>query len=204
MSRIASVALLTALLVSNSSHAKHSGSGRSPPRKLSERQIGVLEEFVPLIPAEYDPIEIVALAMVETGLTPAAISWTGDYGILQVNCKIHAPKMKKVFGFEDCKKDMLDMKKNVKASLYIFTRMRTLYRGCRRKKVYACYNGGPGWKVVMRRCLESCEGKACRKCNRPARYADSVKKHIRFLNRKYRDLIYSLSNRQQQQPGISK
>jgi hypothetical protein len=170
----------------------YSSSGRNPPRKLSERQVKVLEKFIPLIPKEEDIFEIVAIAMVETNLSPKAVSHTGDYGVLQVNCRVHEKRLRKLFGFKDCKKDMLVMEKNVTASMFILSRFRR-YRWCRGSKVYSCYNGGQGWRVVMKKCLETCEGKRCKSCNRPERYGKSVKKHIRFLKKKYKDLITRLS-----------
>ena len=185
------------LLFCNNVYAKgpYSGSGRNPPKKLSERQISVLKNFVPLIKwSGEDPFVMTAIAMVESSLTESAISRSGDYGILQVNCRIHSKKLKKLFGFKHCKKDMLDMRKNIVASAYVLSRFRK-YRACRKHHLYACYNGGQGWKAVLKKCMEekNCEA-PCRKCNRPARYANSVKKHIRFLKRKYSDLILSLSS----------
>lgn len=184
--------IATVLSLMGTSAFAYSGSGRNPPRKLSERQIKVLEKFIPLIPKEENIFEIVALAMVETNLSVKAISHTGDYGILQVNCRVHRKRLKKLFGFNHCKKDMLVMEKNVTASMFILSRFRK-YRRCRGSKVYSCYNGGQGWRVVMKRCLENCTGKRCKSCNRPERYSNSVKKHIRFLKRKYKDLITRLS-----------
>ena len=169
----------------------HAGSGRNPPKKLSERQIKVLEEFIPMFPTNIDPFEIVAIAMVESSLTPTAIGF-GNYGILQINCTVHKRNLKKLFGFKNCRKDMLDMRKNLRASLYILNAFRTKYKRCRGQNAYACYNGGQGWKAVKKKCLRDCSGKACRSCNRPARYQNSVKKHIRFLKKKYAEFITRL------------
>lgn len=169
---------------------KYSGSGRFPPKTLSERHKEQIKRILPLIPSKYDPYEILAIGMVESSLTDQAISHTGDYGLMQVNCRIHRKRLKEVFGYKDCEKDMLVLEKNMKASLLIIDLFRSRYRQCRGPKLYSCYNGGQGWKFVQKKCLEKCEGeKECRKCTRPARYAKSVKRHIRFIKRKYKKLI---------------
>jgi len=166
--------------------AKYSGSGRNPPKSLSERHISQIKRVLPLIPGEYDAYEIIGIGMVESGLTDRAISHTGDYGLMQVNCRIHRKRLKKVFGFNDCEKDMLVVENNMKASLLLISLFRKNYRQCRGTKVFACYNGGQGWKYVQNKCLDKCgTDSQCRKCTRPARYSNSVKKHIRFLKRKY-------------------
>ena len=168
---------------------KYSGSGRKPPRSLSKRQISQLKKLLPLIPSSYDPYEIIAIGMVESGLTPIAVSHTGDYGLMQVNCRIHRKRLKAVFGFKNCEKDMLIVEKNMKASLHIIDLFRK-YERCRGSKVYACYNGGQGWRFNQDRCLKKCSEKSrCRKCTGPARYADSVSRHVIFLKRKYTNLF---------------
>ena len=169
---------------------RYSGSGRKPPRTLSERHVNQIKALLPLIPSTFNPYEIVGIGMVESSLTPGAISHTGDYGLMQVNCRIHRKRLRTTFGFKDCEKDMLVVTNNMKASLLLIKLFREKYRQCRGSRVYACYNGGQGWKFVQNRCLKLCSTeKQCRKCTRPARYADSVKRHIRFLKRKYSDLF---------------
>ena len=186
---LASTLLLTSPAMSQDAK-RYSGSGRKPPKSLSERHIKQIKELLPLIPSTFNPYEIVGIGMVESSLTPRAISHTGDYGLMQVNCRIHRKRLKTVFGFNDCEKDMLVVRNNMKASLLLIELFRKKYRQCRGSRVYSCYNGGQGWKVVQNRCLEKCSSeKQCRKCTRPARYADSVKRHIRFLKRKYSDLF---------------
>ena len=95
-----------------------SGGGRNPPKTLSDRHKEVISRIVPYLkkvhPKE-DPVEIVAIAMVETNLKEGLTSHTGDYGLLQVNCKIHKKKLANRLGIKNCRKDMFIMNKNVES-----------------------------------------------------------------------------------------
>ena len=169
-----------------------SGGGRNPPKTLSDRHKEVISRIVPYLkkvhPKE-DPVEIVAIAMVETNLKEGLTSHTGDYGLLQVNCKIHKKKLANRLGIKNCRKDMFIMNKNIDAAVLILNLFRK-YRSCRKSNLFACYNGGQGWKVVSSKCrVEHCGNQECRRCNRPSRYASSVRKHIRFLRKKYSHLF---------------
>jgi hypothetical protein len=176
------------------SRSSYSGSGRNPPKVLKDRQIVMLKKILAVLPEGEDPIEIIAIAMVESSLTAKAVSHTGDYGILQVNCRIHRKRLKKHFGIKKCETELLDIKKNVLASTHILGLFRSKYKQCRGEKAYACYNGGQGWRSNLKKCLQKCEatmdpGVSCRKCGRPQRYSNSVKKHKRFLKKKYLHLF---------------
>ena len=163
----------------------YSGSGRKPPAILNEKQLSVLQEVVGMIPASENKTNILALIMVESNLTPAAVSRTGDYGLMQVNCRIWRAKLKKDLGIQDCEKEMMDMETSIRAGVYVLNKFRK-YRRCRGSKVYACYNGGQNWQGRAESCQAACQDDTCRRrCWRPARYADSVRRHIRFLDRKY-------------------
>lgn len=169
-----------------------SGSGRNPPKKLSKRHIRQIKRILPLIPSKYSPYEIIAIGMVESSLRTNAVSQTGDYGLMQVNCRSHKKKLRKIFGFKNCEKDLLIIENNMKAALLVFSIFRKNYKQCTGQKVYACYNGGQGWKFVRNRCLKNCSSeKPCRRCGRPERYANSVKKHIEFLKKNYSYLVVS-------------
>ena len=181
------------LLAANNSLANQvSGGGRNPPKSLSTKQIDVLKRITSYLSLKHkkeDPIEIVAIAMVETNLKEGLISHTGDYGVLQVNCKVHKKKLAKVLGLKNCRKDMFILEHNIDAAVLILGLFRK-YRACRKTNLYSCYNGGQGWRVVAQKCrVQHCGNQDCRRCNRPARYASSVKKHIRFLKRKYSHLF---------------
>jgi len=178
----------TLLVPSHVSAAHISGGGRKPPKSLSIKQVDVINRITSYLKERHpkeDTIEIVAIAMVETNLKEGLISHTGDYGLLQVNCKVHKKKLAKRLGLKNCRKDMFILEHNVDAAVLILNLFRK-YRACRKSNLYSCYNGGQGWRVVGQKCrVEHCGNRDCKRCNRPARYASSVRKHIRFLNKKY-------------------
>jgi len=187
------IGALCLLLAPSHTLASHiSGGGRNPPKSLSEKQVIVLKKITSYLRVKYpkeDPVEIVAIAMVETNLKEGLVSHTGDYGVLQVNCKIHAKRLAKELGLKNCRKDMFILEHNIDAAILILNRFRK-YRACRKTNLYSCYNGGQGWRIVSQKCrVQHCRNQDCRKCNRPARYASSAKKHIRFLKKKYSHLF---------------
>ena len=178
------------LFVLYSAHAQnYSGSGRRPPRQLSERQLQMLDRVKVLIPATENRFEILALIMVESNLTSTAISHTGDYGLMQVNCRIWRERLRAEFQIQNCEEELLDVPTNLRIGIYILNRFKR-YKQCRGSRVYACYNGGQSWRRRAERCEASCGDDACkRRCWRPARYQDSVRRHIRFLRRNYSERI---------------
>ena len=194
---IASIIITTMLISCSLAIAQtYSGAGRKPPRQLSERQRLVIKEMVKYIPEGVDPMEIIAIGIVESNLTPRAVSHTGDYGVLQVNCRIHRKRLKREFGVVNCEKEMLWTPVNVKAGVRILLLFRKGYKQCRGKNAYACYNGGQGWKVRRDQCIEKnrCGAiedkeffdKCIRKCSRPARYQRAVLRALRFLKREHK------------------
>jgi soluble lytic murein transglycosylase-like protein len=167
-------------------------SAEAKPWALNDRQVGVAEQIINhlrnLHPTE-DPVEYIALAWVESRLTPSAISRTGDYGVLQVNYRIHKRKLRERLRINSTR-DLLEIRNNINASVLIVNLMRRKYRHCRGSRVYSCYNGGPGWKRVQQSCLSSCEGQRnCRRCKRAFRYGSLVRKIKRRLMRRHRDLF---------------
>jgi len=87
---------------------------------------------------------------------------------------------------------MMEVSKNLLAAILVLKLYRKKYKQCRGDNIYACYNGGQGWGSVSRECLEECSGPSCNACERPARYRDSVIRHIKFLKKKYYLLIITL------------
>ena len=167
----------------------YSGSGRKPPRQLSERQLSVMRQVLPMIPSSENRIEILALMMVESNLTLNAVSRTGDYGVMQVNCRIWRDRLRTELGIQNCEQELMDPEPAIRAGVYVLNRFRR-YRRCRGSNVFACYNGGQGWRSRAEACQAACPDDACRRrCWRPSRYADSVRRHIRFLNRNYSDYV---------------
>ena len=167
-----------------------SAEARKLPKQLSARQIDVAKEIITYLkenhPAE-DPLEYIAIAWVESGLTKTAISRTGDYGVLQVNYRINKKKLNKNLGINS-RKELMELENNIDASVLIMNILRRKYRHCRGNKTYSCYNGGPGWKRVQERCLKDCSD-SCRKCKRAARYGKLTNSMKRYLKRKYISLF---------------
>ena len=170
-----------ALLISQPSYS------RSPPKKLTSDRERTAVEIITYLKSKYpkeDPLLYVAVALVESSLKPTAVSHTGDYGVLQVNCRIHKKKLREILGIHNCKKEMLNIKKNVDASVLIFNRFKR-YKTCKKDYIFSCYNAGQGWRSIKKRCLSSCSQDSCKKCNRPDRYRNTVKKFTKFLEKNY-------------------
>lgn len=164
-----------------------SGGGRKVPSKLKDRQVELAKRIIAYLKAKHpkeNPIEIIAIGLVETNLTENLVSHTGDWGVLQVNCRIHRKKLKNILGIRKCK-ELHNLKNNIDAAVYIMNRFRR-YKSCKGSNLYACYNGGQGWKLAMRKC-EKVTGR--KTCSRPYRYKRSVLKHLQLLERKYSHLF---------------
>ena len=164
--------------------------------KLSEAQVNNAVKLIKYLKANHpkeDPLEYVALAWVESRISLEAVSHTGDYGILQINYRIHQKKLREELSIKS-REELLMFENNVNASVFLMNAMRRKYKQCRKDKVYSCYNGGPGWKYVQRKCLESCESDKCGKCHRANRYGRMVKKIKRILKRKHSYLFRAPNN----------
>lgn len=171
----------------------YSGSGRRPPNQLTENQLTMLDHVNRQIPATEDRFEILAIILVESNLNHEAVSRTGDYGLMQVNCRIWRQTLLREFEIHDCEAEMMSVQTSLMAGIYILNRFKR-YRRCRGSRVYACYNGGQNWRGRAENCEAACADDACkRRCWRPMRYSDSVRRHIRFLRRNYADRIQNIN-----------
>ena len=173
--------------VSEAQAQQVSGGGRKVPKRLKEKQLEVANRIIAYLKAKYpkeNPIEIIAIGLVETNLKENLVSHTGDWGVLQINCRIHRKKLRNILGIRKCK-ELHNLEKNIDAAVYILNRFKK-YRSCKGSNLYACYNGGQGWKVGMKKCQEKTGRKTC---SRPYRYKRSVLKHLRLLKRKYSHLF---------------
>lgn len=96
-----------------------------------------------------DPYELLAVSWVESRFDDRAVSHTCDFGMMQVNCRVWYDEL----GYDDiaeCIINMFDPSKNMNASSYILDDYRN-HRGCKGTNLYACYNGGPGWRASENR-----------------------------------------------------
>jgi soluble lytic murein transglycosylase-like protein len=92
-----------------------------------------------------DPHAYVALAWHESSLNPSAVSNTGDVGIFQINYRWHHEALG-FRSYKEFKREMVEPKIN---TLYAFAVMADLSwkTSCRRNNIFACYNGGAGWRA---------------------------------------------------------
>ncbi len=160
------------------------------PLRFREAQIKVIDQLANLAREyEIDPYELVAIAWVESRLNPNATNKSIDAGVLQVNCKIHWKR----FGYDKpfahlkskrkirraaikhCAEAQKNIEENTRNSIFLLKLMERKYRGCRGDNRWACYNGGPGWRVKHK--------------ERATRYKKKVKKIKRILKKHYEVLI---------------
>ena len=180
--------------------ARYSGSGRNPPRSLSEERLLVMDRIIGVLPEEEDPYEIIGLILVESMLTQNAISRTGDYGFMQINCRVWRDWLRTNMDIQNCEEEILHFPTNIEAGVRVLNIFKR-HRNCRGSNVYACYNGGPRWRSRAQRREAECEDDACRRrVWRPQRYQSSVLKHIRFLRRTYSERIDRVASQRNPTP----
>lgn len=159
--------------------------GRSVPKGLSQRKESVMQEALQYLKTQHpkaDHVEILALAGWESEFTPRAKSHTGDYGLVQINCRI----WKKSLALRNCH-ELFDVKTNIDAAVEILRRFRTKYKSCRGELAYACYYRGQRWRVNRQRCLKRTTSK--KTCDGPLIYMKGVKGYKRMLRRNYRSVL---------------
>lgn len=157
---------------------------------FDNRQIEIVRQVVPLARMlGEDPYVIIAIGHAETNLKPW-LKGRGDYGMMQIHCAAHEKDLRYFFGIKYCYRAMMDLHLNVLAAAFILEKMRSKYpRICGGDELFACYNGGPGWRVRMKQCEET---KKRPICDGAVRYRDKVVRRIKFLREHYRELIESL------------
>lgn len=88
---------------------------------------------------EMDPVLVLAMMYVETRFDPAAVSKTGDYGLMQIN-KVNHEGYRKILGITD----FLDAKQGALAGIYMLWDLREHYGCDTENKVLMAYNRGIG------------------------------------------------------------
>lgn len=98
-----------------------------------------------------DPAEMLAIAYTESRWQQFATGPSGSVGPLQINCRAWWRHLK----FEsktECQDALIkSVELNATVSTYILARYRNRYKQCSGENVYACYNGGPGWRTLSER-----------------------------------------------------
>lgn len=94
----------------------------------------------------HDPAELLAVAYTESRWEIGAVGPRESVGPLQINCRAWWTHFK--FDSEDQCRVFLsrDVRLNTEISVYILRRYRNRYPQCSGDNVFACYNGGPGWR----------------------------------------------------------
>jgi len=93
---------------------------------------------------DVNPYGLLAIAWGESNFKTDAVSHTGDYGILQINCRFWW----KDLGYsskKDCPAKLFDPEENIRAAIHVIKIHRDRYKRCRYPGVFLCYNGGPNW-----------------------------------------------------------
>lgn len=88
---------------------------------------------------EMDPVLVLAMMYVETRFDPAAVSKTGDYGLMQIN-KVNHEGYRKILGITD----FLDAKQGALAGIYMLWDLREHYGCDTENKILMAYNRGIG------------------------------------------------------------
>lgn len=98
-----------------------------------------------------DPAEMLAIAYTESRWRQSAVGPSGSVGPLQINCQAWWEHLK-FKSRTECQHALTkSVELNATVSAYILTRYRNRYKQCAGENVYACYNGGPGWRTLSDR-----------------------------------------------------
>ena len=93
----------------------------------------------------FDQFALLAIAFRESSFKTGLISKQGDVGIFQINARWWWKKLgyKNRADFTKKNQDVATSAKNAITIIQKFKRFKT----CRGDRVFACYNGGPGWQL---------------------------------------------------------
>jgi len=93
----------------------------------------------------FDEFTLLAIAFRESSFKTGLISKQGDVGIFQINARWWWKKLgyKNRADFTKKNQDVATSAKNAIIIIQKFKRFKT----CRGDRVFACYNGGPGWQL---------------------------------------------------------
>jgi hypothetical protein len=94
---------------------------------------------------KFDEFTLLAIAFRESSFKTGLISKQGDVGIFQINARWWWKKLgyKNRADFTEKNQDVATSATNAITIIQKFKRFKT----CRGNKVFACYNGGPGWRL---------------------------------------------------------
>ncbi len=94
---------------------------------------------------KFDEFTLLAIAFRESSFKTGLISKQGDVGIFQINARWWWKKLGYKNRAEFIKRNQ-DVTTNARNAIIIIKKFKR-FKTCRGDRVFACYNGGPGWRA---------------------------------------------------------
>ncbi len=93
----------------------------------------------------FDPSTLLAIAFRESAFRTGIVSKQGDVGVFQINARWWWKKLEYSSRADFVKKNQ-DVTTNAKNAIFIIKKFKR-FKTCRGDNLFACYNGGPGWRL---------------------------------------------------------
>ena len=93
---------------------------------------------------KFNPSTLLAIAFRESAFKTNIVSKQGDVGIFQINGRWWWKKLGYSSRSDFAKKNQ-DVATNAKNAIFIIKKFKR-FKTCRGDHLFACYNGGPGWR----------------------------------------------------------
>ena len=114
--------------------------------KLSDEQLVNVITIMDVAKSQgFDESTLLAIAFRESSFKTGLISAQGDVGVFQINGRWWWKKLEYASRADFVKKNQ-DVSANTKNAIFIIKKFKR-FKTCRGDKVFACYNGGPGWQL---------------------------------------------------------
>ena len=93
----------------------------------------------------FDAPTLLAVAFRESAFKTGIVSKQGDVGVFQINARWWWKKLGYASRADFVKKNQ-DPSTNAKNAIFIIKKFKK-FKSCRGDNLFACYNGGPGWRL---------------------------------------------------------
>ncbi len=93
----------------------------------------------------FDASTLLAIAFRESAFRTGIVSKQGDVGVFQINARWWWKKLEYSSRADFVKKNQ-DVTTNAKNAIFIIKKFKR-FKTCRGDNLFACYNGGPGWRL---------------------------------------------------------
>ena len=114
--------------------------------KLSDEQLVNVITIMDVAKSQgFDESPLLAIAFRESSFKTGLISKQGDVGVFQINGRWWWKKLEYASRADFVKKNQ-GVSVNTKNAIFIIKKFKR-FKTCRGDKVFACYNGGPGWQL---------------------------------------------------------